>query len=329
MSSEKTARESYYKLIHHNATQYAVFFVLFVFTSLFVFNMMLPILQNVVIEQYLEGKVENNGKEINITKEVETKTATDYITRWAIDIYQGTPQEARYWFNPLLSLFFPITLFSLLLSLMLTATLPLKFGLMRHKIEREIISILDAWHYKIYGKYSDDDNTEFESKILNSELHELIDLSSQWEILPEDLRTFQKVLKWRRSNGIAKIINSITSLKFYLRFYFTDKYSNVVLGLVYIGAAVLIIIIGMRGLKFIPSTQPSLVFFALGLEFSVLLTYAFTVIYSRSDNESAAQVNNSNQHEPTPLLSEEFGNSREVENLLRSFLISSKKGQNK
>jgi len=112
-------------------------------------------------------------------------------------------------------------------------------------------------------------------------------------------------------------------LKFYLRFYFTDKYSNVVLGLVYIGAAVLIIIIGMRGLKFIPSTQPSLVFFALGLEFSVLLTYAFTVIYSRSDNEQNNQSSTKN-NDVVPMLSSEFGNSKEVENLLRAFLRENK-----
>jgi hypothetical protein len=93
--------------------------------------------------------------------------------------------------------------------------------------------------------------------------------------------------------------------------------------LVYIGAAVLIIIIGMRGLKFIPSTQPSLVFFALGLEFTVLLTYAFTVMYSRNDNESVVQSRYSS--DSNSLISDDFGNSREVENLLRAFLKSNKK----
>jgi arginine exporter protein ArgO len=96
------------------------------------------------------------------------------------------------------------------------------------------------------------------------------------------------------------------------------------LGLVYIGAAVLIIIIGMRGLKFIPSTQPSLVFFALGLEFSVLLTYAFSVMYSRSDNETEQDKNKENNHSGNYILSDEFGNSKEIENLLRAYIRSPK-----
>jgi hypothetical protein len=328
MSTENLGRQAYYDLMKHNITQFVIFFSLLFVIMFFVFSTLLPFIQFVVIEKYLEGQVVNTGKSISLTKELDNiQKGTDYYTQWAIDIYQGTPQEARYWFNPILALFFPITLFSTLLSLMITALLPIRIGLMRHKIEREIISILDSWHYKIYGKYSEDSNKAFEEKLRTSNIFELLDLSSEWEILPEDIRYFRKVLEWRISNSFFRLINSWTSIKFYLRFYFTDKYSNVVLGLVYIGAAILIIIIGMRGLKFIPSTQPSLVFFALGLEFTVLITYAFTVIYSRSENESAMQIS-SGHHESTPLLSDEFGNGREVENMLRAFLFTDKKRKN-
>ncbi len=324
MITYSKARQSYQSLFKHNFAQHAIFIFLFIAISILLFNFTLPVLQYVVVEDYLEGKVANSGQMENLSKESNTVIKqTKYYTRWAIDIYQGTAQEARYWFNPILSLAFPIILFSFFLSLMITTVLPVETGLMRHKIERELMNVLDNWHYRIFGNYSDDNNKSFEMQILNADTKELIDLSDKWEILADDLRYIQKALIWSRSGIGYRIFSSWTSIKFYLRFYFTDRYSNVVLGLVYIGAAVLIIIIGMRGLKFIPSTQPSLVFFALGLEFTVLLTYAFTVMYSRNDNESVVQSRNSS--DSNSLISDDFGNSREVENLLRAFLKSNKK----
>ena len=94
--------------------------------------------------------------------------------------------------------------------------------------------------------------------------------------------------------------------------------------MVYIGAAVLIIIIGMRGLKFIPSSQPSVIFFSLGLEFSVLVTYAFTVMYSRSDSEFEQEKSNKFEMKQNTF-SLDLGNSKEVENLLRAFIRTPKK----
>ena len=322
MSSDKSARHSYYSLYKHTLIQHVVFMMLFAVMLVIVFFTILPIIKDDIVINYLEGIVYNRGEDISLTIEsVDKVQSTHPYYRWAIDIYKGTSQEARYWFNPLLSLVFPITLFSFLMTLLITANFPINIGLMKHKIVREIMNVLDSWHIKVYGNYSEDNNKEFEAKILNADTKELLDFAEQWEIPAEDLRYFQKVLKWRHGSLVYRLFNSWTSLKFYLRFYFTDKYSNMVLGLVYIGAAVLIIIIGMRGLKFIPSTQPSLVFFALGLEFSVLITYAFTVMYSRSDNENIVQPKS--YQEAPPLLSEEFGNNKEVENLLRAFLGSS------
>ncbi|MFA5512413.1 MAG: hypothetical protein WC313_08175 [Candidatus Kapaibacterium sp.] len=323
MNTENAARRSYYNLFKHNILQYLIFAASFAVIAVVVFETLLPFLQTVMVEEYLKGKVYNRGEEVAFTKELSQPAfATRYYTRWAIDIYIGTPQEARYWFNPFLSLFLPTTLFSFLLALMLTSNFPVKTGLLRQKIEREVMNVLDSWHFNIFGTYSDDDNKEFCNRILQADTKELLDLAEDWNIFSEDLQYLQKVLIWRESNFIFRMFNSWTSLKFYLRFYFTDKYSKVVLGLVYIGAAVLIIIIGMRGLKFIPSTEPSLVFFALGLEFSVLLTYAFTVMYSRADGESSTV--HRNVQEQSSLLSDDFGNSKEVENLLRAFLSSRK-----
>jgi hypothetical protein len=90
--------------------------------------------------------------------------------------------------------------------------------------------------------------------------------------------------------------------------------------MVYVGAAVLIVIIGLRGLKFIPATEPSLVFFALGLEFSLLITYAITLMYSKPDEVIDLKVNQTNNE--VIALGKEFSEAKELESLLRVFIMS-------
>lgn len=69
-------------------------------------------------------------------------------------------------------------------------------------------------------------------------------------------------------------------LRLYMAHHFTEKYSNNVTGLAYFGAAILIVIIGIRGLKFIPATKPSLILAAISLEGSLLALLAFGLVYT-------------------------------------------------
>ncbi|MDP4200865.1 MAG: hypothetical protein Q8922_11510 [Bacteroidota bacterium] len=66
----------------------------------------------------------------------------------------------------------------------------------------------------------------------------------------------------------------------YMRFHFTEEYSNMVTGMAYGGAAFLIFVVGIRGLKFIPATKPSFILFALGIEFSMLTLLAITMVFT-------------------------------------------------
>ncbi|MCX6146794.1 MAG: hypothetical protein NTW25_06025 [Candidatus Kapabacteria bacterium] len=84
---------------------------------------------------------------------------------------------------------------------------------------------------------------------------------------------------------------------------------------------VLLFIIGLRGLKFIPSTEPSLVFFALGLEFTLLILFAFTVMYGREDDDSHIMLSNSYNND-FHRLDSDLGDSKEIESLLRVFIKS-------
>jgi hypothetical protein len=320
-----TARKrQYFELVEHNIVQFVLFFVIIVITSIFVFSFLMPFIQNAIIEEFLQGKVLNTGEVTQFIKDTPNlKQKTNYYFSWAIDIYIGTPQESRFWFNPTLSFFIPILLIAILVAIIITSNIPVSIGLLRVKIEREIIRTLDLMHLKIFGFHSVDQNKELTESLLKADIRDLHDYVEKWGVPYEDLKMLKRVLKWKHGNIGYKMLHFFTGMEFYLKFYFTTKYSNLVLGLVYMGAAVLIIIIGMRGLKFIPSTQPSIVFFALGLEFSVLLTYAFTVMFSRNDSDEEQERVIHGQKE-NMFLSSDFGNSQEVENLLRVFIKTPK-----
>ena len=113
-----------------------------------------------------------------------------------------------------------------------------------------------------------------------------------------------------------------------MKFYVTKKYSNFILGLVYFGAAILIIIIGLRGLKFIPAQEPSLVFFSLGLEFCLLVTYAITLMFGKDDNE-VANIDLEKGSSDRLLLGREFSSGKETEELLKMFIVENEKESSK
>jgi hypothetical protein len=282
-----------------------------------------------VLESGLDGKVYNAGEHVEYVKESSASLhETSYYTNWAIDIYINTPQEVRYWFNPLLSLLIPSLIIGLVISVFISTLLPQQFGFMRQKIEREIANTLDKIALAKYGYQSDEHLDELAQEILTANLRDMHDFEEEWGFHLEDLKTLHKALKWREKNIFTKILSINDYIKVYLRFYFTAKYGNTVLGYVYVGAAVLIIIIGLRGLKFIPSTQPSIIFFALGLEFSLLITYAVTLMYSKQEHETEQDSGNKSSG-GAYFMTGDYGNSKEIENLLRVFIRNNKKSKTK
>ncbi len=85
-------------------------------------------------------------------------------------------------------------------------------------------------------------------------------------------------LQWRSNR-----FHMFKGLRLYMAHHFTEKYSNLVTGLAYGGAAFLIIAIGIRGLKFIPAAKPSWIFLAITLEFTMLSLLAITLIYTEEE----------------------------------------------
>ncbi len=328
MTEPKSKIESYFDLAEHSLTQKIIFMSLLLIGIFTVFLGVLLPLMEFIFRVYLEGIVHNTTDEIlGDIKNPEKQKQVDYIKLWAIDIYSNTPQEARYWFEPVTSLLIPSIVFGLGLSILITTLLPSKIGFMRQKIEREIANFVSKIIYSC-DEIKSESPEEIEKQIIEANLRELYALSEKWNIFIEDLKTLRLALIWKKSSIIYKIWHINYGLTMYMRYYFVVKYGNAMLGLVYMGAAVLIIIIGLRGLKFIPSTQPSLVFFALGLEFSLLVTYAFTLMYGRQDDETQSSRESSADRDSLALFSSNKPvNSKEVENLLRVFIKSSRKGK--
>lgn len=315
MIDKSKERKQYYDLVNHSKLQHFLFVSMLIIFVFSIFNSVLPVMERMIEADYLQGKVVNNGNEVPYTEDdKKILRKTNYLNNWAVDVFVDTSAEARYWLDPLVSLSMPITLVSFLLSLIISSLMPQKIGLIRHKIEREIINQLDIIHFSNFGYYSDERNKEFEEFILQADERQLHQKAEELKINKEEIKYLKKAITWKYAAFAYKLLHPLYGLEFYLRFYFTERYGNTMLGLVYIGAAVLIIIIGMRGLKFIPSTQPSLVFFALGLEFSVLITYAVTVMYSKIESEDASEYISNNRNDS------ELKNSKEVENLLRALL---------
>jgi hypothetical protein len=315
MIDKSIERKQYYELVNHNKGQHLLFMTMFIVLILSTFSIMLPTIERMIEADYLQGRVVNNGDEVPYTEDDKKMLRrTNYYNNWAIDVFVDTSGEARYWFDPMVSLLMPIALFSFLISLIVSSLLPRKIGLIRHKIEREIINQLDMIYFSNNGYYSDSKNDDFEKFIENADERQLHQKAEELKINKEEIKYLKKAIKWKNESTFYKLTHPLYGLEFYLRFYFTERYGNTMLGLVYIGAAVLIIIIGMRGLKFIPSTQPSLVFFALGLEFSVLIAYAVTVMYSKIEGDESNEYNPNNKNDS------QLKNSKEAENLLRALL---------
>jgi hypothetical protein len=72
-------------------------------------------------------------------------------------------------------------------------------------------------------------------------------------------------------------------MRLYMAHHFSEKYSNNVTAAAYGGAAILIIAVGIRGLKFIPANKPSAILLAIFLEFTLLLLMAITLFYTEEE----------------------------------------------
>jgi hypothetical protein len=342
MPDQQLERKKYYELSEKTTLQSTVLLFSIVICTIFAFLVILPTLQY-LMTNFLNGEIHNDGTihtiliqdEPQVTQKENPEewaaamkrieelnnvplSKTSYLSNWAVDLNAGTAEASRFWINPVLAVMVPSFIIGIILSLFLTLMMPVEFGFFRRCVEREIVYNLDKICFIRNGYYSADENREIENLILKASIHEMHNFEKEWLIPIDNIKILLQALRWRGNSLVYKMIHPLRGLNVYMRLYFTEKYGNPILGMVYIGAAVLIIIIGLRGLKFIPASQPSLIFFALGLEFSLLFLYAFTLIFSKPE-----EVNDIGEPERETAKAGIFastGNSHEIENLLRVFI---------
>ncbi len=121
--------------------------------------------------------------------------------------------------------------------------------------------------------HDDTDIVEFRKEVINMRITEFFSDFVQQEI--EDVISAQE---YSRNH-----LQFMKGLRLYMSHHFTEKYANNVTGAAYGGAAILIVVIGVRGLKFIPPTRPSLILGAIFLEGSMLALLAFTLVYTQEE----------------------------------------------
>jgi len=320
MTAKTKSSFSQYELAEHNTAQLFTFYFIIICGVCFIFFFSLPVLQKVFFEYFLHGKVYNQGEIISYYIDSGEKVRTSTYQQWGVDIYLNTGMEGRYWFSPVISLMLPTLIFSFGFAMFLTSIMPQAIGFMRQKIEREIAILLNKITMLRYGYEDSNEHNEIILEIKNADLRSLHLLAEECNMLDDDLKTLYKALIWRDASLLYRIFHINDGISMYMRFYFSIKYSNAVLGFVYVGAAVLIIIIGLRGLKFIPPTQPSLVLFALGLEFSLLILYAFTIMYAKQEEDYEGRNSLAAGDSESIYMSSDFGSAREIEKLLRVFI---------
>lgn len=331
MQKATTTREAYIELTEHSPLQVTLFLLLALIGGIgaFIF-IILPVLE-LFFGQFLDAKIIYSGEQ-----------NTSYYLRWLITITPDNGSEAFYRLNPLLAFMPFIISFGLGFTFYITAVLPASIGFVRQKIQREIVNSLDKVARQIYHERVEKEHRQVESNLMEMDIRHLHELAEIHNIPFHELETLRKALIWRRLPRLWQTVKINHAIRLYMRNYFTIEYGNPMLGIVYIGAAMLIIVIGLRGLKFIPASEPSIIIFALGLEFVLLILYALTVIYSR-DEEPGMVTEHSTGHQSTATLEaissslqaiasrERSGvagpaappssvNSREVENILRIFI---------
>ncbi len=125
-----------------------------------------------------------------------------------------------------------------------------------------------------------DDNFNDDSDILFFRNTYLYDKIKEFfsEFVVKEIKDIKNALIWRRNR-----LQTPKGFRLYMAHHFTEKYSNVVTGMAYGGAAFLIVAVGIRGLKFIPATRPSFILLAIGLEFTLLALMALTLIYTEEE----------------------------------------------
>lgn len=166
--------------------------------------------------------------------------------------------------------------FGFILATVATAFFPRQIGYISNKIEREIDNTINRIDEQTGDKIS---REEIERITAANSKDDLSPIEKQFgPVIVSEIEDVRNARRWKRNKLLVT-----KGLRLYMTRHFSEKYSNNVQGFAYGGAALLIVIIGIRGLKFIPPTQPSILLAAITLEFTMLVLLAVTLFYTEEE----------------------------------------------
>ncbi len=166
--------------------------------------------------------------------------------------------------------------FGFIVATLVTALMPRPIGYISNKIEREIDSTINRIDEQTGDKIS---REEIERITAPNSKDDLTPIEKQFgPVIISEIEDVRNARRWKRNHLLV-----FKGLRLYMTRHFSEKYSNNVQGFAYGGAALLIVIIGIRGLKFIPPTQPSILLAAITLEFAMLILLAVTLFYTEEE----------------------------------------------
>ena len=193
--------------------------------------------------------------------------------------------EAPIVINPWLTFGVFSVFFGFIMAVIITAMLPAPVAYVSNKIEREIDNTIDRIDEQTGDKIS---REEIERITAANSREDLTPIAKEFgPVIVNEIEDVRNANKWKRNKLIWT-----KGVRLYMTRHFSEKYSNNVQGFAYGGAAILIVVIGIRGLKFIPPTQPSILLAAISLEFTLLTLLAVTLFYTEEEQRMDKLIRN-------------------------------------
>ena len=192
-------------------------------------------------------------------------------TKMELRNFEKEHERTIYFLNPYIA-FAPLYVFiSVALAFLFSMFFPVGSSLswIRHNLDR------------VHGHMESSLRKQFESHALDFDetcaldrdaRDDIIRKSTLPEVITNEVDDFIVTRRWMQ----GKSGNPFSPLKFYFRYRLATAYGNIIQGIVAGGAAVLIFVIGLRGVKLISQEEPSLILMSLSLEFILLLVLMLT-----------------------------------------------------
>ena len=205
-----------------------------------------------------------------LEKDGYTKAAGDWVVK-----AEGLGEHAIN-ISPWLTFGIFSIFFGFIVGVIITSMLPRQIGYVSNKIERVIDDTIEKIDDQTGDKVS---REEIERVTAPNSKDDLTPISKEFgPVIVSEIEDVRAANKWRRNKLLF-----MKGLRLYMVRHFSEHYSNNVQGFAYGGAAILIVIIGIRGLKFIPPTEPSILLAAISLEFTMLLLLAINLYYTEEE----------------------------------------------